>query len=173
MNTLKQKKSLFIAVLLATLLFSMSAPYLASARGLVPCGGYKDASGVTREAPCTFTDIFVLIAEATDWLIGMAGVYAVFKIIDGGFWLVVSMGNEETITQRKEEVTDAVLGFVLVMLAFMLVNTVVNFMITRSFVTTTNPECRLDLTQPLNYLSPANALNKCSNVPDNTLHTTN
>jgi Type IV secretion system pilin len=171
MNTLKQKKSLFIAVLLAALLFSMSAPFLASARGLVPCGGYKDAAGVTREAPCKFTDIFVLIAEVTDWLIGMAGIYAVFKIIDGGFWLVISMGNEETITQRKEEVTDAVLGFVLVMLAFMLVNTVVNFMITRSFVTTTNPQCRLDLTQPLNYLSPTNVLNQCSNLPDNTLHT--
>src|SRR5438093_1802597 len=114
MTIQKQKRLLFITILLGSLLFSM--PFFAGARGLVPCGGYKDAAGTQREDPCTIKDLFVLVAMATNWLIGVAGLYAVYKIIDGGFGLIIAVGNEEKITAKKGEITDAVVGFVLVLI---------------------------------------------------------
>jgi hypothetical protein len=174
MNTLKQKRTLFAGILLATLMFSAAAPFLASARGLVPCGGYTDATNTTREHPCGFLDLFSLVALVTDFLVSMAGVYAVYKIIDGGFGLIISTGNEEKITQRKGEITDAVVGLVLVFMAYMLINTVVNALLTRSLVVTSaNSQCALDLKNPQTYLNPTYAENKCSNLPDSVLHISN
>jgi len=144
----------------------IAAPTVVYARGLVPCGGYE-ANG-TREEPCDVEDIFVLIARVTNFLIAMAGVVAVYYIIGGGFWLIVSTGNEEAITQRKNQISNAVIGFVLVMMAYMFVNTVVNYMLTRSLVTEKNAACRFDLTSPLTY--PTIDPQKCSNHPDPNMH---
>jgi hypothetical protein len=147
MNTLKQKKLLLTAFLLATVFFSM--PFYSHARGLVPCGGYKDAAGTQREAPCNVCDVFSLIAIATNWLISVAGIYAVFQIVNAGFWLVISMGNEENITKWKGAITSAVVGFVLVMIAFIIVNTVVNFILLDG----TASSLKVQLTHPFSYLN--------------------
>ena len=156
------KKQIFI-LLSALILF---APTAVQARGLVPCGGYE-ADGVTLERPCGVTDVFVLIARVTNFLIAMAGVFAVYELVGAGFWLIVSTGNEEAITKRKSQATSAVVGFVLVLMAYMFVNTVVNFFLSRSLVTT-NQACKLDLTNPLTYLTIDPK--KCSSLPDSSLH---
>lgn len=171
MNTLKQKKLVFVVLFLVTLFFSVSAPFLASARGLVPCGGYLDAAGTQRERPCGFLDIFALVAIVTNFLVAMAGVYAVYKIIESGFWLIVSAGNEENITKHRGGLTDAITGFVLVLMAYMLINTVVNVLLTRDLVTTKNLTCVLDLRNPQTYLLINQ--NPCSSLPESTLHVSN
>jgi len=125
MNILKQKKLLLTAILLTTVFFSV--PLYSQARGLVPCGGYK-ADG-TREAPCNVCDIFSIVAIATNWLVSVAGIYAVFQIVNAGFWLTISMGNEENIKKWRDALSNAVIGFVLVMIAFILVNTVINYIL--------------------------------------------
>ncbi len=120
----------------------LALPFLASAAGLVPCGG-------PTESPCTVTDIFVLIARLTNVLIALAGIYAVYVIIGAGFWLVISMGNEEKITQHRKALTQAVVGFMLIMIAFMVVNTVVNIILLQAYK---DQDCKLDLSDPFNYL---------------------
>jgi hypothetical protein len=160
MSILKQKKFLLSVILLVGIFFSM--PAVSHAAGLVPCGG-------PTEKPCTVTDIFVLIAKVTNWLIAMAGVYAVYKMINAGFWMIVSAGNEETITKEKGALSNAVVGFVLVLMSFMLINTVVNLLLTRSLVTTKDAACNLDLTSPLTYLTIKDT-SKCSGVNDSSLH---
>jgi len=132
-----------------------------SSHGLVPCGG-------TNQSPCTVTDIFVLIAQVTDWLVAVAALYAVYEIINNGFWLILSMGNEEVITKRKGGLSNAIVGFVLVMFAFMIINTVVNVLLTTSIATTSNPQCRLELTSPLTYLTIQQ--DPCSNLPETDIH---
>lgn len=144
------------ALVAAPVRFSLAA-------GLVPCGG-------TGQNPCTVLDAFALVAIVTNWLIAMAGLYAVYKIVGHGFWLVVSMGNEENITTHKAGLTDAVLGFVLVMLSFMFINTVVNFLLTRDAAVHNNPNCKLDLTNPTAYLVINQ--NPCSNLPEPNVHYT-
>lgn len=160
----KQKKLLLACVLLVTVFIFSPSLRPAQATGLVPCGGYSTAS----TKPCTFTDIFTLIAQVTNWLVAMAGVYAAYEIINNGFWLIMSMGNEEAITTRKNGLSNAVVGFVLVLFAFMLINTVVNVLLTRSIATTANPQCRLELTSPLTYLTIQQ--DPCSNLQETTVH---
>ncbi len=149
-------------LLLVLIIFGfITVPLLVSAHGLVPCGGIN-------ENPCTVTDIFVLIARATNWLIAVAGLYAVYQIINQGFYLIISVGNEEAITARKNALTNVVIGFVLILFAYMFVNTVVNVLLTRSLTPANHPECKLDLTNPLNYLTINQ--NPCTNLPDTGLH---
>lgn len=156
MSFKKQKIILVICMLLV-----LSTPFLAQARGLVPCGG-------ATESPCKVSDIFVLVARVTNFLIAMAGVLAVYEIIGGGFWLIVSMGNEEDITKRKGQIQSALLGLVLVLMAFMFVNTMVNFFLTRHLVVG-NPKCKLDLTNPLEYLRIKDT-SQCNSVPDSVMY---
>lgn len=147
MNFLKQKLLFFITLVLAVN-FLAFVPVVSEARGLVPCGGYADDLG-TPEPPCKFMDIFTLIARVTNWLIGMSGVLAVYNIIGAGWWLVISQGNEEAISQNKKAITNSVVGLVLVMMAYMLINTVVNYMLVMQ-----KPGYKVDLSNPTCYLSP-------------------
>src|SRR3989344_6831635 len=101
-------------IILSTFLLLL-LPFGVAADGLVPCGG-------PTESPCTVKDIFVLVARVTNTLIGLAGIYAVYVIIGAGFWMTVTMGNEEAITKNKKALTQAVVGFVLAMMAYMMVN---------------------------------------------------
>ena len=133
-----QKPKIKFIFPLALVLFVALTPVLVHARGLVPCGGYN-------ENPCTVTDIFVLLARVSNWLIALAGVFAVQRIGLAGFWLVISAGNEETISKNKKAIAQAVTGLVFAMLAFLFVNTAVNFLL--------RSRCKLDLKNPLTYLT--------------------
>jgi hypothetical protein len=172
------KQKIIFAVCSLCLFFSLGlAPLSASAAGLVPCGGYNTGYGSAPNTnPCNFVDIFSLIAKVTDFLIGVAGVYAVYVIVNNSFYLIVSAGSEENITKHRAGVVNAVLGFCLVLMAYMTVNTVVNVLLTRSLALTANQQCELDLKNPLNYLTlmdPSKPLNKvatCSSISENTLH---
>ena len=138
---MKKQKFLKIIVIAAFLTLPLTLPFFAQARGLVPCGGYN-------EKPCNVYDIFYLIARATNWLIMVAGVYAVYQIVNHGFWLVVTMGNEEAITKHRAGIEQAVVGMVMVFLAFVFVNTAVNLILMS--------KCQIDLHNPLSYLSVCN-----------------
>lgn len=150
---LLKQKSFLIGLMLAVGLLSFT-PQVSQGRGLVPCGGYADDQG-TREKPCTFLDIFALIARVTNWLIAMSGIYAIYNIISNGFWLVLSQGNEESITTHKKGVTNAILGLCLVMIAFMIINFVINAILVSGM-----KGFKLDLTNPTCYLSPTTQ-NQC------------
>jgi len=126
---------------------------LAQARGLVPCGGYLDDAGTQREPPCDVRYMFILIATVTNWLISTAGIYAVYQIVGGGFFLVITMGNEENIAKHKKTITNAVIGFVFVMIAFIIVNTALNGILLG--ISKPDDPMRIDFTQPLCYLNPS------------------
>ncbi|MBI3231925.1 MAG: hypothetical protein HYZ51_02500 [Candidatus Doudnabacteria bacterium] len=134
---MKQKSKILIAILALSVI-----PFFASAAGLVPCGG------PAPEPPCGVKDVFVLAIRATNTLIGLAAIYAVYLIVSAGFWLIVSMGNEEAITKNKNAISQAVVGFVLTMMAFMIINTVVNLLLLNA----EKEKCTLNLKDPLNYL---------------------
>ena len=90
-----------------------------------------------------------------------------YVIVNSSFGAITAMGNEESLTKYKSALTNAIVGLILVFMAFMIVNTVVNFMLTRHLASQ-NPKCKLDLTSPLTYLSidPKD----CSSLPDTILH---
>lgn len=130
-----------IIIFLVSLLL-IFLPQISQARGLVPCGG-------PGECPCGVTDIFVMIARVTNWLIAVAGIYAVFQIVGGGFWLVASLGNEESITKHKNQISQAVIGFVFVMAAYILVNTAINYIL----LSGAPANLKINLANPFTYLN--------------------
>lgn len=141
------KKQLFILSISILLL----PPFSVSAAGLVPCGSPTDGPG---NEYCTVKHVFIIIARVTNTLIGLAGVYAVWEIVSGAFWLVPSMGKEEVITKRRKHIINAVVGFAMVMFAYIFVNTAVNYLLLEASKpkTSSDVDCRLNLADPLNYL---------------------
>ena len=86
-----------------------------------------------------------MVAKVTNWLISMAGLVAVYNIVNAGFWMILDMGNEEALTGRKKALSNAIIGLIMVMMAFMFINTAVNLIL--------QSRCSLDLTDPLSYLT--------------------
>lgn len=151
----KQKTNLaLVAIVIAMTVF----PLAVSAAGLVPCGGID-------EKPCTVEDAFVLLARVTNFLIAVAGVVSVYFIISSSFSLVVfSVGEEEKISQEKKALANAVVGFILAMMAYMIVATVVNYILLNGVFRESKPlngDCQIDLSNPLKYLRITIKSNPC------------
>jgi hypothetical protein len=139
---LKGKQKVISQIILVV--FLIFTPLLVNAAGLVPCGG-------DGEKPCQIIDIFVIVARVTNWLLRVAGIFATFKIVQAGFWLAVSQGNEEDVTTNKKKFTNAVLGLALAMMAFMFVNTVVNVIFLQG-LSQNRHTCKIDLTKAWVYV---------------------
>lgn len=122
--------------LFAVVVFSILAPSLVSAQeGLVPCGNGEysyDASKPGSAPPanngatdkmCTVDDLFRIVVIVTNFLIAFAGVVAIFMMVLAGLKMVTSAGNPAGYGAAKKSMINAITGFVLTFLAFMLVNT--------------------------------------------------
>lgn len=122
-------------------------PTAVSAAGLVPCGG-------PTEKACTFVDFFGAVARLVNMLIALAGVYAVIQIIYAGFGMIMAQGNEEAIAAKKSQITAAIVGMVIALMSYAIINTAVNIVLMS--------RCKIDLKNPLNYLKP-NTCNPAGN----------
>ena len=138
----KQKIGLILSIITAAAL--LFAPLLAQAFNIIPCGGYTTAS----QSPCTINDFFYLVARIINLLISLGGIYAVLHIIISGFKMVVSQGNQEATKKAQEGVINAVIGFVMILVAFMCVNTLVNTLLLS--------KCPINLSNPTTYLTIKN-----------------
>jgi len=63
-----------------------------------------------------------LATRVTNLLLGIAGVVSVIFIIIGGIQYASSAGNEQGTTKAKDTITNAVIGLVISVLAFAIVN---------------------------------------------------
>ncbi len=106
---------IFVLVLIAVLPLSASAAFQ-----LVPCGG-----GGNPE-PCEFKHLIILLARMINYLISAAGFVAMYQILSVSFALVTSVGNPEKIKKAKTGISNAVVGFAIVILAFVFVNLLAN-----------------------------------------------
>ena len=110
--------------------------------GLIVCGGgdaelnaAKSVSGARTTAAvtaaltnfqknsCQLIDVFKEAAKLTNYLIGMAGVVAVILMIIAGFKLVVMSNNETEMAEAQKSLTNAIIGFCIILLAFVIINT--------------------------------------------------
>ncbi len=89
----------------------------AATKGIVQCGN-KAAD------PCTVEDIFNVIVITTNLLIGMAGIIAIISIIYAGFSMVSAAGSQEGITSAKKRLSNSIIGLILVLLAFVIINAI-------------------------------------------------
>lgn len=82
--------------------------------GFVPCGN-------TADNPCQIGHLFSAFVVIINYLIAMAGFVAVAAIVFAGFMMIYSQGQEQ-LKAAKGRFSGAVIGLVLVALAFVLIN---------------------------------------------------
>jgi len=92
--------------------------------GLVPCGHKDDPAGKRPDDTCTIEDIFKAVARVTNFLIGFAGIFVIYKLVGAGFNLVTANGNQQAIEAAKGNMANAFWGLLLVLIAYILVNLV-------------------------------------------------
>lgn len=68
-----------------------------------------------------------LIRTVINWLLGIAFGVAVLFLIIGGFWYITSAGNEETAEKGKNTAINAIIGIVIIILSWVIVNVVSSF----------------------------------------------
>lgn len=108
-----------VAVLMLSLIFVGQFAHAA----FVTCGG-RNADGSMQPA-CEISDLIYLVIRVINYLFGFAGLVAMGFIVWAGYGMVTAGGNEEKIAGSKTALSHAIIGFFLVLLAFLLIDAIV------------------------------------------------
>ena len=73
------------------------------------------------------TDVNALIRTVINWLLAIAFGIAVLFLIIGGFQYIISARNEEAAEKGKGTAVNALIGIVIIILSYVIVNVVSNF----------------------------------------------
>ncbi len=108
-------------------------PLFSFGAGLVPCGG-------PNEPPCNnICYVAELIDNVADWLVAISGVLVVLIIIFGGLILVVSGGNAGAKGSAKRFISTGLIGYAILLGAWVIVDTLLKFLIPGSSYGVNNP----------------------------------
>jgi len=88
---------------------------------IVPEGCTKD----TTIEKCGLKEVYQLIANIALLILVVTGPILILMFIYGGVLWIISAGNQEKIQQGKLAITSAVIGLVIVLGAYLIVNTVI------------------------------------------------
>ncbi|MBI2617617.1 hypothetical protein HYW55_05790 [Candidatus Gottesmanbacteria bacterium] len=78
-----------------------------------------DATGNTR-----FTDLASFVTNLLPYIFPISGVFLLFYLIWGGFSYLTSMGDPKKAAAGQAKITNAILGFLLIFVAFLIVQIV-------------------------------------------------
>jgi Type IV secretion system pilin len=112
-NWLKVTELLLVTVLVFSPLLATAA--LNSGFACDPNTGLNCTAG---------SDINAFIKTIINWLLGIAFGIAVLFLIIGGFWYITSAGNEETAEKGKSTAINAIIGIIIIILSYVIVNVV-------------------------------------------------
>lgn len=134
-------KFLSICILATTILFSSSLVFAqpatpsptpeAEPTGLIKCGKSSelppDATPEQRKSnECTLTDLLQLVLNIINFLLSWAWLIATLMIVWAGWGMINAGGNDEAISAAKTTLTNAIIGFALILMSFVLLNFVVS-----------------------------------------------
>ncbi len=133
-------KILFLMIL-GLVAMSAILPLTASAQSefhLVPCGrsfyqppapwqpGQPYNEQLYPDAQCQFRHLVILITRLINYLITVAAIVAMYQVLLAAWNLITSVGNAEKIEKAKKGISNAIVGFGLIVFAFVAVNLLVN-----------------------------------------------
>ncbi len=101
----------------------MTAPTLALAQLRVNDTSVCQGTGLN----CTPQSANQLIRTAINWLLGITFGIAVLFLIIGGFQVITSGGNPEGQAKGKNTIINAVIGIVIIVLSYVIVNAIASF----------------------------------------------
>jgi hypothetical protein len=104
-------------------IFFMLAPYLVSAAGLVPCGTSADPNGATSCQACNLVD---LLQHVINFMLGLSIPIAISLFAYAGVLYFTSAANQGNIDKAKKIFRSAFLGFILALMSFIIVNTILH-----------------------------------------------
>ncbi len=104
-----------VSLTLTLFLLTTSVTYAA---GLVPCGGFSDS------AMCTACDFVVMAQNIMKWFVAISASIVALVFALGGMKMVMSAGNTGAVSEAKEMMTNSVIGFLILLGAWLIVNTV-------------------------------------------------
>lgn len=102
----------------------LAVPAVALAAGLVPCGG-------AGEPVCQTCHFALLITGVFDWLVKIAGVLVVIMIMVSGLRVVSSVGNVAAKESAKKVIANVIIGYMLLLGAYLLVDTLLKAMVSQ------------------------------------------
>lgn len=104
------------------------APFIVMGAGLVPCGG-------SGEPECGLSHLIGLGNNVIEFLIMIAALIAVILLAIGGFKLVISQGNPAAMEQAKSRIWNVFIGFVIILIAYLVVQTILTLLTGGGFET--------------------------------------
>lgn len=119
MFSLKHQKiiTLFVLLLLAgCFLFSLTA----DAAGIVPCG--RNTGTAEEMQPCTLCHLIVGIHRIIDWGFKILTFVAIASLVGAGIMYIISTGNEKMMETAKNLIKHTLMGFAIVLGAWLMVN---------------------------------------------------
>lgn len=127
MTNLKQIKKIqwlkVIEVVMAVVLSMAPVLVLAQQSPLAQTFQCNPSSGLNCSAG---TNVNQLIKTVINWALGITFAIAVLFLIIGGFWYITASGNEEQADKGKKTILNALIGVVVIILSYVIVNVVTN-----------------------------------------------
>ena len=89
---------------------------------LVNCGHYDSAGNLDK---CDIADLILTVVNIINFLLAWAWLLSMFFILWAAYTLIGSGGNEEAIAKGKGTFKNAIIGFFLIMAAYLLINWII------------------------------------------------
>lgn len=117
-------------IFLLILLILGAMPSHANAFELVPCGRAEQQpqkqGDSAPDAQCNFGHLIGALVRLINYLISVAAIVAMYQVLSRGWDLLTSLGNPEKIKKSREGISQAIVGFVIIILGFVFINLVIN-----------------------------------------------
>lgn len=103
------------------------SPLSAEAVGVIPCG--RSYGPAAEQVPCTVCHIVVAGNNVIKWGVGIMGTIAITVLFAMAVLYVVSAGDEGMIRTAKGGMWAALIGFAVMLSAWLIVNTVLSILV--------------------------------------------
>jgi len=108
-------------IILLSIFYLLLSTLVAQA-ALVPCG-------TESTHPCTWCDFGQLAKNIIDFLVYLVFPLAAIMIVVGGITIMTAGGSTERVAKGKEMVTAAVVGLLIALLAWLIIDTIIKMLI--------------------------------------------
>ena len=127
---------MFMVIMLA-----MPVAVMAQQTTKTPCS-VRTADGSYTKAP----ELGACVSQIYVWALGAAGILALLMMVFGGYKVMTAAGNAKASTDGKSYIWSSIIGLVILLGAYVLLNTInpdlVNFKINTVCLRADNPGCK-------------------------------
>jgi len=83
---------------------------------------YSEIADIPSGTPISrWTNIGQIVSDLLIYIFPIAGILTFIFLLYGGFHLIIAQGNEEGIREAKAKITNAIIGFLIIFLAYWIV----------------------------------------------------